>query len=218
MKVGTDSVLLGAWAHLDNPQFILDIGAGSGLITLMMAQRSGPTAHIDGVEMERQDAMQATQNALECPWSEKISIHHASIQKFTSPHLYDIVISNPPYFINSAHPPDTGRVHTRHTVSLDYNTLLKNIKRFLSKDGNANVILPAIEGQLFISLAREYGFFPTRNVLFRTRPEKAAERLLLELRLTPAIIEIGEILLYRDGSNWSKEYRKLVEEFYLATF
>lgn len=217
MKVGTDSVVLGAWVNIGESQCILDIGTGSGVISLMMAQRSTPTTHIDGVELEAPDASQALQNVLKSPWTRKISIHRTSIQEFKSSYLYDTIVSNPPYFVNSSHASSKVRTQTRHNVSLDYDTLLNNIKRLLKGEGKANVIIPATEGQLFTSLAQGKGLYPSRNVVFRTRPEKPAERLLLELSYTKGSIEHGEILLYREGSSWSNEYKELVEGFYMTT-
>ncbi len=218
MKVGTDSVVLGAWADIGDAQFILDIGAGSGVISLMMAQRSTSTTHIDGVELEANDAAQAAQNVLESPWPDKVSIHHTSIQEFESPYRYDVIISNPPYFVNSSPSPDKVRTQTRHTVSLDYETLLSALRRYLTNNGKANVILPATEGEQFIALAREKGFCTSRYVVFRTRPEKPAERLLVELRFTETSTEYGEVVLYIQGTAWSSDYKKLVQDFYLASY
>src|SRR6187551_2766436 len=146
MKVGTDAVLLGAWTNVNDVNRILDIGAGSGVIALMLAQRSGNLVHIDAVEIEKEDAMQARENIQRSPWPECISVHEIPIQKFSPEIKYDLIVSNPPYFNNSFQPPDKKRLHTRHTISLDFTELLSSVARLLQPGGRFNVILPFTEG------------------------------------------------------------------------
>jgi len=215
MKVGTDAVLFGAWADVEHANRILDIGTGSGVISLMLAQRSQSQVHIDAVEIEHQDAEQAKENVLNSPWPDRISIHQVPIQQFESEVKYDLIVSNPPYFNNSFQPPDQNRLRTRHTVALDFNALIKSVIRLLKKDGTFNVVLPYTEGLDFITLAEHHQLFCSRLWSFRSRKEKPIERLLLEFRFHSFNKEEGEIVHYEKGDTWTNAYQALTKDFYL---
>lgn len=217
MKVGTDAVLLGAWVNIRQAQTLLDIGTGSGVIALMLAQRTAhhPTAVIDAVELQAADAAQARDNAAQSPWAERIHIHHTAIQGFRPSGLYELIVSNPPFFNNSLMPPAERRGQTRHTVTLDHHTLLQEAGRLLAPGGTFNVILPVVEGNQLITLARQAGLHLTRQYAFRTRQEKPIERWLLEFANLPIPLEEGEILLYGQGQEWADSYRNLTKTFYL---
>ncbi|HEY8935539.1 MAG TPA: methyltransferase [Cyclobacteriaceae bacterium] len=215
MKVGTDGVLLGAWANINAAQSILDIGTGSGLIALMLAQRSTSSVKIDAVELEAHASHEATENVKHSPWSEKITVHHTAIQQFESALKYDMIISNPPYFENSQKPPEAKRAITRHTDTLSFEDLLRETVRLLNKKGKLNVILPYKEGLNFIERASQYQLTCNRQWTFHTRKEKPIERLLLEFSYHSKPIETGDIVLYEEEENWSAEYKELTKEFYL---
>jgi tRNA1Val (adenine37-N6)-methyltransferase len=215
MKVGTDGVLLGAWVEPGNAKSILDIGTGSGVIALMLAQRTDATVVIDAVEVEEQDAQQAQENILASPWPAKILVHHTAIQNYSSGRTYDLIVSNPPYFINSQEPPDKRRIEARHTVLLPHDELLSTVIRLLAPSGRFCLILPYAEGLDFIELAKFYQLYCTRQWSFRTRREKPVERLLLEFSYLHHPTNQGEILLYNEGNDWSREYCDLTRNFYL---
>ena len=215
MKVGTDGVLLGAWADVAGARRILDIGAGTGLISLMLAQRTAGEVFIDGVEIEAQDAHQATENIAASPWKERIRILQVAVQEFFSEHTYDLIVSNPPYFVNSLRPPGREREQARHTSSLNFNDLLSAVQQHLSANGKFNVILPYQEGLDFIGLAASRLFYCTRRFSFRSKKVKPVERWLLEFSRRMAPCEQGEIILYDDHNCWSGQYRDLTREFYL---
>jgi len=215
MKVGTDGVLLGAWANINAAQSILDIGTGSGLIALMLAQRATSSIKIDAVELEAHASHEAAENVMHSPWAEKITVHHTPIQQFESTIKYDMIISNPPYFENSQKPPEEKRAITRHTDTLPFQDLLKETVRLLNRDGKFNVILPYQEGLNFIELASKYQLTCNRQWSFRTRKEKPIERLLLEFSYQTKPVETGEIVLYEEGENWSSSYKDLTKDFYL---
>ncbi|HEY3405646.1 MAG TPA: methyltransferase [Ohtaekwangia sp.] len=215
MKVGTDGVLLGTWVNIRNATRILDIGTGSGVIALILAQRSAAETGIDAVEVEEQDATQAMENALGSPWPKKIKIHHTSIQQFTTRKKYDLIVSNPPYFINSQQPPDAKRIQARHTVTLNHTDLLRAVTNYLHPSGAFNIVLPFTEGLQFIDLARTFALHCSRQWSFRTRNEKPIERWLLEFSSEVKTMETGEILLYDRDTNWSESYRNLTRDFYL---
>jgi tRNA1Val (adenine37-N6)-methyltransferase len=214
MKVGTDTVLLGAWVKVDQAESILDIGTGNGTIALMLAQRSPENATIDAVEIEAIDIMQAEENFKTSPWSGRIQLHHTPIQNFFPKKKYDLIVSNPPYFNNSQRPPDEKRHQARHTISLPYEDLIGATARLLRDDGKFNVVLPFNEGLHFLDLAQQSRLFCTRRYSFRTRSEKPTERWLLEFSKNPRAEERGEILLYSNGEEWSKEYTELTADFY----
>ncbi len=215
MKVGTDAVLLGAWANVNDAKRVLDIGTGSGTIALMLAQRTSENTMIDAVEIEETDFRQAHENFIQSPWTQKIHVHHSSIQNFYPDKLYDIVVSNPPYFNKSQKPPDEKRSQTRHTVALSYEDLLAAATRLLTDAGSLNVILPYVEGLEFMELAKRYNLFCLRQFSFKTREHKPIERWLLEYSKMPRSVQTGEIVLYKEGDDWSDSYRSLTRDFYL---
>ena len=208
MKVGTDTVLLGAWVKVDQAQSVLDIGTGNGTIALMLAQRCLENSTIDAVEIETADVIQADENFQNSPWNGRIQLHHTSIQNFFPQKKYDLIVSNPPYFNNSQRPPDVKRHQARHTISLSYDDLIGAAIRLLKDDGKFNVVLPFTEGLHFLDLAKQYGLFCSRQYSFRTRSEKSIERWLLEFSKNQQAAERGEILLYNTGEEWSKSIQR----------
>lgn len=215
MKVGTDGVLLGAWADVRHATQILDIGTGSGVIALILAQRTTDDTYIDAVELLHEDAHQAMENVFMSPWKNRIKIHSLPVQEFASEKKYDLIISNPPFFMDSQAPPDKKRHQARHAVTLTYDELSDTVVRLLKKTGRFNVILPFTEGLRFISQVKNSGLFCSRQFGFKSRKEKPIERWLLEFTLQPADKETGEITLYNEFNEWSEEYRRLTKAFYL---
>jgi len=216
MKVGTDGVLLGAWADVSGATRLLDIGTGTGVIALMLAQRSAENAHIDALEIEQADAQQARENVKASPWPDKVSVFHSALQNFDSAELYDTIVSNPPYFIQSYLPPDQRRKHARHDLSLNFDDLIAGVARLLKRDGKFSVILPVTEGTRFIELASARKFFLLRRCDFRSRKEKPVERILLEFSYhQPTSLQEDELILYESGEVWTPAYRGLTRDFYL---
>lgn len=215
MKVGTDAVLLGAWANVGDATDILEIGTGNGTIALMLAQRTPEHAMIDAVEIEKSDADQAAKNFLHSPWADRINVHHLPIQQFHTLKRYDAIVANPPYFNNSQSPPDARRYQARHTITLSYEELIASTLRLSQDNGRLSVILPYVEGLQFKELANQKGLSCSRQYSFRTREGKPIERWLMEFSRAPETAEIGEILLYADGDEWSDSYKELTHDFYL---
>jgi tRNA1Val (adenine37-N6)-methyltransferase len=215
MKVGTDGVLLGAWANVEKANHVLDIGSGSGLIALMLAQRTDAHTTIDAVEMMQEDALQAIENVNASPWRNKITVQHISIQEYESKKKYDLIVSNPPFFNDSLAPPSAKRKTARHTNSLSNDELLASVTRLIATEGIFAVILPAKEGSAFITLAQFSGLYCSRQVAVYSRKGKPQERWLLEFTQIPVVTETGELILYEKGIERSAGYRKLVLDFYL---
>ena len=215
MKVGTDGVLLGAWVEVKNAKRILDIGTGTGIIALMFAQRTPPDVTIDAIEIDSDAFEDASENFAASPWNNRLKLQLGRVQEFNTSEKFDLIVSNPPYFIDSYKPPTDQRVIARHTESLSFPDLLSVSKKLLSENGTLNVVLPYTEGLQFIDLAEKSGFYCSRKVSFRTRKEKAIERFLLEFsRIKTHLVE-NEILLYSSGENWSEGYQELTRNFYL---
>lgn len=215
MKVGTDGVLLGAWTNLGDATTLLDIGTGTGVIALMLAQRTASTAAIKAVELEHEAFLQAVENVALSPWREKVVVEQSAIQNYFPNHKFDLIVSNPPYFQNSQKPPDEKRKLTRHTVTLSFIELIEAVQRLLTDHGKFNVILPNQEGKAFVHLAAKNNLYCSRQWGFRTRQGKPVERWLLEFSRQPAEKEEGEIILYETADIWSDTYKSLTQAFYL---
>jgi tRNA1Val (adenine37-N6)-methyltransferase len=215
MKVGTDAVLLGAWTNVAGVKTILDIGTGSGILALMLAQRTPPTTRIDAVEIAQPDFVQATENTRNSPWPEKIKLHHTPIQTYRTETKYDLIVCNPPYFINSLLPSNPSRKQARHTGSLSSRDLLAAAKGHLSKAGTFSIILPTAEGIQFQSMAEEFGLYNSRRLAFFSRKQKPQERWLMEYSFQDRAHVTETLILYEHGDEWSEEYKILIRDFYV---
>ena len=215
MKVGTDGTLLGAWASAPTGACrILDIGTGTGLIALMMAQRY-PEAEVIGIDMDGGAVSQATTNAADSPFSNRIRIVLADIADF-SVEPFDSIVCNPPFFVDSLTCPDSSRTMARHTGSLTYKTLIQSVKRLLKDDGLFSVVVPVDYRSQLLSEAALAGLILSRECAIKTTPEKAPKRCLMEFRKQPVtlVISTTETLEIRPGqrSDW---YHHLTKDFYL---
>jgi tRNA1Val (adenine37-N6)-methyltransferase len=214
MKVGTDGVLLGAWTDVTHAIRILDVGTGSGVIALMLAQRTNEKTQIDAIDISSIDCDQARENIVQSPWPKKISVHHTSLQLFESDQ-YDLIVSNPPYFINSYKPPTSGRTNARHTETLGHHELLLHAKRMLNPVGSLAVVLPLTEANQFQEIAQHDGWHATRKCTFQSKISKPIERILLEFQLVESPLHEESLVLYDENGDWSAAYRNLTKDFYL---
>lgn len=152
MKVGTDGVLLGAWAPVQNAKYILDVGAGSGLISLQLAQRN-PWASITSIEIDPAAAAQAKENIQSSPWSDRMEVICSDFRDYHAENKFDLIVSNPPYFVDALKCPDNQRCMARHTSELNYELLFGHSTHLLSEQGIISVIIPSeVEKQLSIRL------------------------------------------------------------------
>ena len=216
MKVGTDGTLLGAWALAPSGRCrILDIGTGTGLIALMMAQRF-PESSVLGIDIDPEAVAQATENVRLSPFSERIKILQEDLMKFDDTDGFDAIVSNPPYFVDSLECPDDQRTMARHTVSLTYEGLIRQSFRLLNDDGCLSLVIPSESRPLIESAASLEGFFLSRVCLIKTTPRKQPKRQLIEFRkhsVKELIIEEGIIEdLPNVRSSW---YQQLTKEFYI---
>ncbi|MBE9467976.1 MAG: methyltransferase [Bacteroidetes bacterium] len=217
MKVGTDGVLIGAWANCENSTKILDIGTGSGLISLMMAQRS--KAIIDSIEIDENSFLQAEKNILISDWQNRIHIYNVSFQNFkkNKSNIYDLIVTNPPYFINSLKANTIERTNARHNTLLPHNELLAGADRLLTKKGLFCLILPIEQINGFIKLANEYNFFCTKLLKVKPTTEKDPKRALIELRREKIKYEVDILIIEKDKRHdYTEQYKNLTKDFYLA--
>lgn len=222
MKVGTDGVLLGAWAEpavsIQPSAFrILDVGTGSGLVALMLAQRF-PEAHIDAIDIDEAAVEQAAENFAASPWSDRLHAFHARLQEWQSHSVPSLIVSNPPYFQNSLKNPDKGRELARHTDTLSYEELLYHSARLLSEHGRLAIILPAEAEQEIRTLAAQHSLFTTRVTRVYSKETKPARRVLLqfeksEYRNTAPLED--RLVLEDDKGTRSAAYQEITKDFYL---
>ena len=208
MKVGTDGVLLGAWAR--GGSRVLDVGTGTGIIALMMAQRY-PEAHILGIDIDEGAVRQATANVQASPFSSRIRIQQTKLQDMddSCTGCFDAIVSNPPFFIDSLAAPDEQRNLARHTATLTYAELMQTAWRLLSDDGELSVVVPFDYRQRMEDEAIFVGFFPCRVCAVKTTDRKPAKRYLLSFRKHPCPCEKEQLTI------GSEAYRQLTGDFYL---
>ena len=225
MKVGTDGTLLGAWAR--GGQRVLDIGTGTGLIALMMAQRC-PEALVTAVDIDADAVRQARENVAKSSFAERITVVEGDINTLTIPnsgnhisHLspliyhFDAIVCNPPYFNDSLTCPDEQRTTARHTTTLTYRELMAAVARFLSDDGEFSVVIPFDCKARLEAEAALAGLSKTRECSIRTTPRKAPRRFLLAFRKHPVAVETTEGVLETEPGQRSDWYHALTNDFYL---
>ena len=215
MKVGTDGILLGAWTPLPRDGAILDIGAGSGLIALILAQRSNGRLPITAVELDAAASGQAGANVAASPWPGTVDIHHGSIADFHPQQRFRLIVANPPYFVHGQAFTDPRRARARHTGSLDFPTLLAAAERLLADGGQFSLVLPYEQGQAFIELAKPLGWYCQRQCRVKTTPRKDYHRLLFTLVREATDCEVEELTIHGPGGGYSDDYIGLTHEFYL---
>ena len=221
MKVGTDGVLLGAWCPLSlspkesSPYRLLDIGTGSGLIALMLAQRLN-NSEIDAIDIDQSAVEQATYNFAQSPFASYLKVHHATLQGWDA-QPYDLIVSNPPYFQDSLKNPNAQRAAARHTDTLSYEELIMHSARLLAPNGTLAVVLPFEAKDEILSLAREQGLSPTHITHIHSKPSKPAKRLLIALSPISDNQHPITDTMYIESENAprSEEYQTLTKDFYL---
>lgn len=216
MKVGTDAVLLGAWAAVKPTDWVLDIGTGCGILPLMLAQRG--IAKVHAVDLDEASAKEAAENFEASQWHRQLFAFHADIRKFTMQCAYDLIISNPPFFVNSFKCDTSRRNQARHTdTSLSFNDLTASVRRLLKPDGRFAVVLPKRESNDFIALAEQSNLYIHKKENIIPIEGKAPNRVNLEFRYgKPSSIESSDLVIRLNDGTFSADYQYRVKDFYLG--
>lgn len=212
MKVGTDGLLLGAWAQ--GGSRVLDIGTGTGLIALMMAQRF-PDAHVDAIDIDADAAAQAEDNARRSPFADRVAVRCVSLQEFEIEREYDSIVCNPPFFTQSLQSPDSKRTLARHSVALPFDDLFRHARRLLSDDGVLSIVVPSDALSQIETAAAMNGMFLVRRCLVRTTRKKPVRRLLLSFSQKPSPFQNEEGIIQEAVNEPSEWYRNLTCDFLL---
>ena len=214
MKVGTDGVLLGAWAPVGQAARILDVGTGTGLIALQMAQRNA-LAQVTAVEIDADAADQARRNVAASPWAGRIEVVCADFADFRPDEPFDLVVSNPPYFVDALRCPDGQRSQARHAGSLNYVSLFRHSRELLAEGGKVSVIVPSEVAGQAEDAAWANGLYPERRTRVHTKQGKPPRRVLLTFgrKLCP-FVEDALYISAPDGS-YTEAYKALTRDFYL---
>jgi tRNA1Val (adenine37-N6)-methyltransferase len=217
MKIGTDGVLLGAWASIENkPSSILDIGAGTGLLSLMLAQRS-LSETIEALEIDEDAYEQCVENFEASSWANRLFCYHAGLDEFIEEieEPYDLIVSNPPFFSEDVSSGNTARDIARQNQSLPFDELLEGVSKLLSPDGLFTTIIPFKEERDFIMLAATFGLFPNRILRVKGNPSAETKRSLLEFSFKEGEVLENELTIELKRHQYTEEYIALTKEFYL---
>jgi len=215
MKIGTDAILLGAWTNCSDSKTILDIGTGTGVLALMMAQKC--KADIYAIDIEEQAIIQAKENIQNSPWKNRIHTFCTSLQNFKSPiKNFDLIITNPPFFQNSLLAPEKARTHARHNLTLTPEDIIDKAQKFLSENGKLCIIWPIEQGVSFIEMAKTKNLFCQRKLSAKPNPYKEFHRVLLEFGFEKTE-QISEELIIETGirHHYTDAYKELTKDFYL---
>lgn len=216
MKVGTDGVLLGAWANLSDAKNVLDIGTGTGLISLMINQRLSANVIIDAIDIDEDAIVQAKEN-IEKAGAGNINCIRQSLQSFAENcnRKYDLVISNPPYFSSSLHSPDKQRTMARHTDTLPIEILIGLSARLITDTGKFAIIYPYTGKELLISITTDTGLYVSRITDVYPTPQSDPKRILLELSKIETAVQHNQLIIETKRHVYSDEYIALTRDFYL---
>lgn len=216
MKVGTDAVLLGAWVEIKPTDWVLDIGTGCGVLPLMLAQRG--IAKVHAVDIDEASAQEAAENFHASQWNRQLFAFHADVRHFTMQCAYDLIISNPPFFIHSFKCDADRRNQARHTdTSLTFNELILSVQRLLKPDGRFVLVLPERESHDFLPLAEQANLFLYRKENVIPIEDKDSNRVNMELRYgKPESVKVSELVIRRTDGSFSDEYQQRVGDFYLG--
>ncbi len=218
MKVGTDGVLLGAWTPIDhNPYSVLDIGTGTGLIALMLAQRSF-AEQIDALEIDENAFEQAVGNFEESAWNDRLFCYHASLDDFMEDledEEYDLIVSNPPFYSENVSSGNESRDKARQNQSLPFEDLIEASAVLLSEIGILCVIIPFKEEQKFVEMAEAEGLYPMKITRVKGNPDTEIKRSLLAFSKQKTEVELVELVIETARHQYTEDYRNLTSEFYL---
>lgn len=222
MKAGTDAMLLGAMAPAGSAERILDVGTGTGVLSLMLAQRS--KARIDAIDIDRNAYEQAKENFENSVWRRRLHVYHSSLQEFTPAvgEKYDLIVSNPPYFpaheSSKSSPSSTHRKQARQTSALSFHALAKHVARLLDRNGVFYLVLPYRAMAEFSVEAGSFGLFPKEEIYIRSKPGSEPVRIIAGYVFEPVKAVHREFTIYNAGGNYSRDYIELTRAYHAVDF
>ncbi|WP_308991415.1 methyltransferase [Mariniflexile litorale] len=217
MKIGTDGVLLGAWASIQqNPFSILDIGAGTGIISLMLAQRSNAEV-LDAIEIDDNAYEQCVNNFEQSPWGDRLFCYHASLDEFVEEieDQYDLIISNPPFYSENYKSENQQRDLARFNDALPFDHLIESASKLLSENGTFSVIIPFKEEEIFINLAAAFNLFPNSILQVKGNPTSEIKRSLIEFSFSESAVKKETLIIETGRHEYTEDYIHLTKDFYL---
>ena len=212
MKVGTDGVLLGCWVSCEKANNILDIGCGTGLITLMLGQRI-LIGNVTGIEIDKIASQEAQLNISNSDWKERIEIKHTSLQEFTSQLKFDLIVSNPPFFPQNKS--QQSRDIARHTNRLSFEDLIDHAAKLLAKKGIFSVIIPKDSEEYFCKIAATHKLYCNRVCYIKGNEVSEVKRVMMEFTFVISIILTEYLTIERSRHNYTDKYIQLCKDFYL---
>lgn len=215
MKVSTDACIQGAWTPIkDDVKKVLDIGAGTGLLSLMLAQRK-PGVIIDAVEVDSAAAHQARQNFKDSPWTEQLNVFCADINSWEHDTQYDMIICNPPFFQKSLLGPDKQRNTVRHTLTLNYEQLFRALDKYLSQDGYASVLLPVAEHMVWEQMLVSNGWSISEKLIVRPGKGFSPNRVVSLCSKKASKLKEYELCIYNEDKSYTEAFIELLKPYYL---
>lgn len=217
MKVGTDGVMLGAWSPVSKARRVLDIGTGSGLLALMLAQRTPSTVTIDAVELDEEAAAQAQENAQASPWADRITVHSADIRQWSKENTtrYDLIVSNPPYFDEGVKCATPERERARYTTTLDHQALLEIAATLITEEGFFCVVLPIEASDAFTAKALNLGWHLRLRTDVAETEGRLPHRVLLAFSPRQCELFADRLVIRGPDQRYSDGYTALTEAFYV---
>jgi len=212
MKVGTDGVLLGSWISCNTAGTILDIGCGTGLITLMLGQRN-LIGNVTGIEIDKIASQEAQLNISNSDWKERIEIKHTSLQEFTSQLKFDLIVSNPPFFPQNKS--QKSRDIARHTNTLSFEELIDNAANLLAEKGIFSVIIPKDSEEYFCKIAATHNLYCNRVCYIKGNEASEVKRVMMEFSFIKSIVLTEHLTIERSRHNYTDKYIQLCKDFYL---
>lgn len=216
MKVGTDSVLLAALTKVNNIKYALDIGTGTGILALMLAQKN-PTLEFDAIEIDELAFLQASNNFSKSKFSTQIKPHLVALQQFVANKQYDLIITNPPYFISKSNYSiaDLQRAKARHDNDLTFEELIDCVQKIISPKGVFKLILPVHEAAIFKKLALQKGLFCSESILIKPKTSKPCNRVIMSFTNQNVAETETEFIIYNEDNTQTEAYKNLTSEYYL---
>lgn len=214
MKVGTDGVLLGAWLRCDNARNVLDVGTGSGLIAMMVAQKN-PEARIHGIDVSELAFKQAENNFLRCPWSDRLHSICGDFLLYPFTQKFDLIICNPPFFEAGIAISEEDRSKARNASFLPMDDMIQRMSVLLSSKGKVSMILPFDRKQVLENALLQSGLFISKKTQVYPNSQKKANRLLVEFGHDKGVVDESLLVVNKDGGGYTAEHRGLTKDFYL---